>query len=91
MLIECQGIKLFIYINRINPLSLQLSLDRPVIIAKGFLKLPNLYMLIKNGETWSLDLSWTANYVLNKGNSTILVLYVYHKVLTYIWKVKIAS
>ena len=82
MLIECQGIKLFIYINRINPLSLQLSLDRPVIIAKGFLKLPNLYMLIKNGETWSLDLSWTANYVLSKGSSTIPVLFVYHKVLT---------
>ena len=37
----------FCFINRINLLNLKESSDRPVIVAKGFLKLPNLHILIK--------------------------------------------
>ena len=37
----------FVYTNRINLLNLKQSSDRLVIIAKGFLKLPNLHMLLK--------------------------------------------
>ena len=37
----------FVCTNRINIQNLKESSDRPVIIAKGFLKLPNLLMLIK--------------------------------------------
>ena len=37
----------FVCTNRINIVSLQESSDRLVIIAKGFLKLQNLHMLIK--------------------------------------------
>ena len=38
---------IFVCTNRINLLNLKESSDRLVIIAKGFLKLPNLHMLIK--------------------------------------------
>ena len=37
---------LFSFVNRINLLNLESS-DRLVIVAKGFLKLPNLHMLLK--------------------------------------------
>ena len=40
-------ITFFFCTNRINPLNLKQSSDRLVIIAKGFLKLQNLHMLIK--------------------------------------------
>ena len=40
-------ITFFICTNRINLLNLKESSDRLVIIGKGFLKLPNLHMLIK--------------------------------------------
>ena len=47
----------FVCTNRINLLNLKKSSDRLVIFGKGFLKLPNLYMLIKQknpslSETW---------------------------------------
>ena len=48
-----------------------------VIVTKGFLKLPNLHMLIKQKETitsWKLgsqDFWQIANSVLNKGKSAI--------------------
>ena len=38
---------LFACTNRINLLNLKESSDRLVIVAKGFLKVPNLHMLIK--------------------------------------------
>ena len=37
--------------NRINFLNLKLSSDRLVILPNGFLKLPNLHMLIKQKST----------------------------------------
>ena len=40
-------ITFFVCTNRINLLNLKKSSDRLVIVAKGFLKLPNLCMLIK--------------------------------------------
>ena len=40
-------INFFICTNRINLLNLKQNSDRPVIIAKGFLKLPNVGMLLK--------------------------------------------
>ena len=47
LLLQFVEITFFVCTNRINLLNLQESSDRLVIIAKGFLKLPNLYMLIK--------------------------------------------
>ena len=47
LLPEFIEITFFVFTNRINLLNLKESWDRLVIIAKGFLKLPNLYMLIK--------------------------------------------
>ena len=40
-------ITFFAFTNRINILNLKLSSDRLVILAKGFSKLPNLHMLLK--------------------------------------------
>ena len=40
-------ITLFVYNNRINLLNLNQSSDNLVILAKGFLKLTNLHMLMK--------------------------------------------
>ena len=40
-------ITFFVYTNRINLLNLNESSDNLVILAKGFLKLPNLHMLMK--------------------------------------------
>ena len=37
----------FVFTNRINLLNLKQSSDRLVIVAKGFLKLPNLHVLLK--------------------------------------------
>ena len=64
-----------VLLNRINLLNLRLSSDR-VIIVKGFLKLPNLHMLLKKESITSQKLgSWgflqIANNVLNKGKSAI--------------------
>ena len=49
------------------------SSDRLVIIAKGFLNMPNLYMLIKqkSQELGSRDLRRIANSILKKGKSAI--------------------
>ena len=49
--------------------------ERLVINAKGFLKLPNLDMLIKQKyhfpETWLSQFWWIANSVLDKSKSTL--------------------
>ena len=47
LLPQLMEITFFVSTNRINLLNLEQSLDRLVIVAKGFLKLPNLHMLIK--------------------------------------------
>ena len=57
--------------NRINLLNLKESLDRLLVIAaNGFLKLPNLHMLIKQNLA-SRDFWRIANSVLNEGKSVI--------------------
>ena len=55
-------ITFFICTNRINILNPMKSSDRVVMVAKGFFKLPKLYMLIKKRvyhflETWLLQFS----------------------------------
>ena len=57
-------------------LNLKQSSGRPVIVAKGFLKLPKLHMLIKHEsityqKLGSRDFWRIANSVLNKGKSAI--------------------
>ena len=69
-------ITFFVYTKRINLLILKQSSDRLVIVAKGFLKLPNLHMLIKQESITSQKLGsrdfWRiANSVLSKGKSAI--------------------
>ena len=44
---EFLEITFFVYTNRINLMNLKESSNRLVIVTKGFLKLPNLHMLIK--------------------------------------------
>ena len=67
--------------NRINLLNLKESSDRLVIIAKGFLKLPNLHDAIKAKafiicqKLGCLNFLQIANSVLNKGKSAIPPLY----------------
>ena len=70
----------FICTNKINLLNLKLSSHRLVVIAKGFLKLPNLHMLLKQEsityeKLGSQDFWWIANSVLNKGKSDISPLF----------------
>ena len=68
-------ITFFVCTNRINLLNLKYSLDRLVIIAKGFLKLPILAYKTKESITSQKIGSWDfwqiAESVLNKGKSTI--------------------
>ena len=54
--------------NRINLLSLTESSDRLVIVAKGFLKLPNLHMLLKQKS-----LSFPRNFALGTFDKLLLV------------------
>ena len=66
----------FICTNIINLLHLKESSERLVIVAKGFLKLPNLHMLIKqepitSQKVGSRDFWRIANSVLSKGKSAI--------------------
>ena len=63
-------------LNRINLQNLKWSSDRLAIIAKRFLKLPNLHMLIKqesmtSQKLGSLDFWRIANSVLHKDKSAI--------------------
>ena len=48
----------FVCSNRRNLLNLKESSDRLVIIAKGFLKLPNLHMLIKQKRVYYFPETW---------------------------------
>ena len=70
-------ITFFVFTNRVNLLNLKQSSERLVIIAKGFLKLPNLLTLTQQknlplsrnlafGDFWRISKS-----VLNKGKFTI--------------------
>ena len=66
----------FICTNRINLPSLKRISDRLALVAKGFLKLPNLLMLIKQKVITSQKLSsqnfyQIANSVLNEGESAM--------------------
>ena len=66
----------FICTNRINLLNLKKGSDRLVIVAKGYLKLPNLYMLIKQKSITSQKPGfWNfyqiGNSVLNNGKSVL--------------------
>ena len=60
---------LFVCTNRINLLNLKESSDKLVIIAKGFLKLPNLHMLIKQ-----TSLSLPRNLALGTFGELLIVL-----------------
>ena len=67
-------ITFFFCTNRINPLNLKQSSDRLVIIAKGFLNLPNQHMPIKQEFITSQKLAFWNFYqiaysVLKKGKS----------------------
>ena len=70
-------IHFFVCTNRVNLLNLKSSSDRLVIIAKGFLKLSKLHMLIKQKKSITSqklgfeDFWRIANSVLNKGKSTV--------------------
>ena len=67
-------ITFFVCTNRINLLNLKQSSGRLVIVAKGFLNLPNLHMLLKQkGPSLprNLALGTFLNIVLNKGKSAI--------------------
>ena len=55
----------FVFIIRIKR-SLKYCSDRPVIVAKWFLKLPNLHMLIKQKSS-----SFPVNLALNRGKSVL--------------------
>ena len=71
----------FVSTNRINLLNLKERSERPVTIGKGFLKLPNLHMLIKQESIWLLDFWQIPDSVLNKGKSTIPPLFHSQEVL----------
>ena len=69
-------ISFFVCTNRMNLLNLKESPDRLVIVTKGFLKLPNLHMLIKqesitSQKLGSRDFYRIADSVLHKGKYTI--------------------
>ena len=51
LLLQFIEVIFFICTNRVNLLNLKYSSARLVIVAKGFLKLPNLYMLIKQNSS----------------------------------------
>ena len=73
-------ITFFVCTNRINLLNLKESSDRLVIVPKGFLKLPNLHVLIKQKSFTSQKLgSWDfwliANSVFSKGKFVIPLLF----------------
>ena len=66
----------FVCTKSINLLNLKKSSDMLVVVVKGFLKLPNLHVLIKQESISSQKLSswdfWRiANSILNKGKSAI--------------------
>ena len=66
----------FICTNRINLLNLKKGSDRLVIVAKGYLKLPNLYMLIKQKSITSQKPGFRnfyqiGNSVLNNSKSVL--------------------
>ena len=70
----------FVYTNKTNLLYLKGNSDRKVIFAKGFLKLSNWLMLIKQKHLLlprNLDLGFwqIARNVVNKGKSAILSLF----------------
>ena len=73
-------INFFFCTNRINPLNLKQSSDRLVIIAKGFLNLPNQHMPIKQEFITSQKLGFWNFYqiaysVLKKGKSALSSLF----------------
>ena len=53
-----------VYTSRINPLSLKESLVRLLIIAEGFLKLPNLHMLLKQ-KSLSFPGNWLSGVLVS--------------------------
>ena len=77
-----------VYASRINPLSLKESTGRLVIVAKGFLKLPNLHMLLKQKSSiisrklGSRDFWRIVNSVLKKGKSAVPLLFNVPEVLS---------
>ena len=74
-------ITFFISKDRVNLLNLKKSSDRLVIIAKGFLKLPNLHMLIKQESITSRNLALgTFGELLIVFLTKINLLYLYSKV-----------
>ena len=80
LLPELLEISSFVYTNKINLLYLKGNSDRKVIFAKGFLKLSNWLMLIKQKHLLlprNLDLGFwqIARNVVNKGKSAILSLF----------------
>ena len=67
-------ITFFVCTNRINLLNLKQSSGRLVIVAKGFLNLPDLHILLKQkGPSLprNLALGNFLNIILNKGKSAI--------------------
>ena len=79
LLPEFLEIYLFVCTNRVNLLNLKWSSGRLVMVAKGFLKLPNLHILIKQESITSQKLGshfwWIANSVHIKGKYAILPLF----------------
>ena len=65
----------FVCTNIINLLNLKLSSDRLVIVAKGFVKLPNLHMLIQKIPSLPRNLAFLVKQCSPQGKSAILPLF----------------